>query len=37
MKPVRNAVTVTVEYRWDPIFVFGPFTLRSTSVSDMHY
>jgi Flp pilus assembly protein TadG len=35
--PVTNNVSVTVEYRWDPGFLFGPFTLRSTSVSSIHY
>ena len=34
---VTNNVSVTVEYRWDPGFLLGPFTLRSTSVSSMHY
>ena len=35
--PVTNNVSVTVEYQWDPGFLLGPFTLRSTSVSSMHY
>ena len=37
VKPRRNTVSVTVTYQWDPIFIFGPFTLQSTSVADMHY
>ena len=37
VKPRTNNVIVTVEYRWDPGFMLGPFTLRSTSVSSMHY
>lgn len=36
VKPVTNNVSVTVEYKWDA-FLFGPVTLRSTSVSSMHY
>ena len=36
VKPVTNNVSVTVEYQWDA-FLFGPVTLRSTSVSSMHY
>lgn len=34
--PVTNNVIVTVSYKWDA-FIFGPVTLRSTSVSSMHY
>jgi Flp pilus assembly protein TadG len=34
--PVTNNVIVTVSYQWDA-FIFGPVTLRSTSVSSMHY
>jgi Flp pilus assembly protein TadG len=34
--PVTNNVIVTIEYQWDA-FLFGPVTLRSTSVSSMHY
>ena len=34
--PVTNNVIVTVTYRWDAL-LFGPVTLKSTSVSSMHY
>lgn len=34
--PVTNNVIVTVNYQWDG-FLFGPVTLKSTSVSSMHY
>jgi Flp pilus assembly protein TadG len=34
--PVTNNVIVTVSYKWDA-FIFGPVTLKSTSVSSMHY
>jgi Flp pilus assembly protein TadG len=34
--PVNNNVIVTVSYQWDG-FIFGPVTLKSTSVSSMHY
>ena len=34
--PVTNNVIVTVSYQWDA-FIFGPVTLKSTSVSSMHY
>ncbi len=33
----RNNVTVTVNYRWNPIMVFSPVTLRSTSVMPIVY
>ncbi|HET6574216.1 MAG TPA: TadE/TadG family type IV pilus assembly protein [Fimbriiglobus sp.] len=33
---VNNNVIVTVTYQWDE-FMFGPVTLRSTSVSPMYY
>lgn len=36
VRSVNNNVIVTVTYQWDE-FMFGPVTLRSTSVSPMHY
>jgi Flp pilus assembly protein TadG len=33
---VSNNVIVTVNYQWNE-FIFGPVTLRSTSVKPMHY
>ena len=36
--PTGNIVTVTVNYQWFPeMYVVGPFTLTSTSVSQMMY
>jgi Flp pilus assembly protein TadG len=36
VRSVSNNVIVTVSYQWDE-FIFGPVTLRSTSVMSMHY
>ncbi len=36
--PTGNTVTVTVNYQWFPeMYLVGPFTLTSTSVSQMMY
>jgi Flp pilus assembly protein TadG len=36
--PMGNTVTVTVNYQWFPeMYLAGPFTLTSTSVSQMMY
>ena len=36
--PTGNTVTVTVNYEWIPeMYLLGPFTLTSTSVSQMYY
>ena len=37
-EPTGNTVTVTVNYQWIPeLYLVGPFTLTSTSVSQMYY